>query len=150
MTNCRLLPKQERFCHEYVVDVNATQAAIRAGYSPKSAHVQASRLLSKANVAQRVEELKAEGTKRLDVRSEDVIGMLLASYTDAKADRQHGPAVRAAELLGKRLGMFIDRAQLELRQMSDDDLIRELRKVNPGRADAIAGLLGTESAKSVN
>ncbi|ENG5503925.1 terminase small subunit, partial [Yersinia enterocolitica] len=42
----QLTPKQELFCREYLKDLNATQAAIRAGYSEKTAQVQSSRLLS--------------------------------------------------------------------------------------------------------
>lgn len=52
----KLNPRQQRFCQEYVVDLNGTQAAIRAGYSPKSAKVTASRLLAKANIQQFLSE----------------------------------------------------------------------------------------------
>ncbi|WP_179022045.1 terminase small subunit [Winogradskyella forsetii] len=52
--------KQKRFCEELVVDMNQTQAAIRAGYSKKTARIQASQLLTKLNVKHYVEELKAE------------------------------------------------------------------------------------------
>ena len=46
----KMTPKQQRFIEEYLVDHNATQAAIRAGYSPRTAPVQASRLLTNANM----------------------------------------------------------------------------------------------------
>ena len=46
-----LTPKQERFVEEYLIDLNATQAAIRAGYSAKTAEAQGSRLLSNVNVS---------------------------------------------------------------------------------------------------
>lgn len=52
--------RQERFCHEYIIDSNATQAAIRSGYSPRAAGPVASRLLTNANVRARVDELLAE------------------------------------------------------------------------------------------
>jgi phage terminase small subunit len=45
-TTITLTARQERFVDEYLVDLNAKQAAIRAGYSPKSAHVEGSRLLT--------------------------------------------------------------------------------------------------------
>jgi phage terminase small subunit len=51
--------KQERFCEEYVIDCNATQAAIRAGYSPDTANEQASRLLANVNIQERIAELRA-------------------------------------------------------------------------------------------
>jgi phage terminase small subunit len=55
-----LRDKQKRFVEEYLVDLNATQAAVRAGYSPSSAHVTASRLLSKADVRHAIEATLSE------------------------------------------------------------------------------------------
>lgn len=65
--------KQERFCEEYLVDLNATQAAIRAGYSEKTAKSQGSRLLTKADVSARVGELKAERAKRTEITADRVL-----------------------------------------------------------------------------
>lgn len=56
--------KIERFCEEYVVDYNATQAAIRAGYKEKSAANQGSRLLKNDEVLARVRELQEEFNKK--------------------------------------------------------------------------------------
>lgn len=58
-----LTAKEERFCQEYIIDYNATKAAIRAGYKEKSAAVQGSRLLKKDNVAARVCELQEQFNK---------------------------------------------------------------------------------------
>ncbi len=122
-----LTPKQERFCHEYMVDLNATQAAIRAGYSEKTAQEQGSRLLSKVIVKTRISELQAEVAARTDVTIDDVIGMLRESYRDAKAANQHGPAVRAVELLGKRHGLFTDvHKQADNEVLKPEDELRQL------------------------
>jgi phage terminase small subunit len=59
-----LTPKQRRFVAEYLVDLNATQAAIRCGYSKKTASAQGSRLLSKAKVAERVAAGQAKITEK--------------------------------------------------------------------------------------
>lgn len=53
----KLTDKQERFCIEYVIDFNATQAAIRSGYSEKTAGAIASENLSKDYIAERIDEL---------------------------------------------------------------------------------------------
>lgn len=58
-----LSDQQERFCQEYVKDLNGTQAAIRAGYSEKSARSQASDLLTKPNIQKRVGSLQATVTE---------------------------------------------------------------------------------------
>ena len=67
-----LTDKQEAFCREYVVDYNATQAAIRAGYSTKTANEQASRLLANVNIEKRVEQLKSNILEKVEIRAEDV------------------------------------------------------------------------------
>lgn len=68
-----LSAKRERFCREYLVDSNATQAAIRAGYSPKTAEQQGSRLLGNVQVQQRLALLGQAVADRLGLRAEDVI-----------------------------------------------------------------------------
>jgi phage terminase small subunit len=55
-----LTPKQQRFVSEYLIDLNGKQAAVRAGYSPKSAEFQASKLLADSKVSQEVAKGKAE------------------------------------------------------------------------------------------
>ncbi len=130
-----LTPKQERFCQEYVADLNATQAAIRAGYSAKTANEQGSRLLAKVSVKAHIAELQQAAAKRNEVTVDTVVGMLLDSYDEAKKANQHGPAVRAAELLGKQFGMFIDRHQVdEVSQLSDQQLAVNVAK-NYGGGD---------------
>lgn len=69
----KLTPMQERFCYEYIKDLNATQAAIRAGYSAKSAFVQGSRLLSVASVHLLTEKLRADQLKRLKMSADEVL-----------------------------------------------------------------------------
>jgi phage terminase small subunit len=69
----KLSPLQERFVTEYIIDLNATQAAIRAGYSPKTAQMQSSRLLSKAMVAQAIAAAKAARAAKTGITAERVL-----------------------------------------------------------------------------
>lgn len=71
MTN--LNEKQRRFCHEYVKDLNATQAAIRAGYSAKTAHSSGPRLLEHAGVMQEIAKLSGQHLKKLDLSAEKTL-----------------------------------------------------------------------------
>ena len=80
-----LTNKQKAFCDEYLVDLNATQAAIRAGYSEKSAEVTASRMLRKANVVQRLQQAQAKRATRLEV-SADRVALELARIGFATID----------------------------------------------------------------
>lgn len=68
-----MTPKQERFVEEYLIDLNATQAAIRAGYSEKTADQQGHQLLKKTSVAAAIEKARAEQSRRTRVTADDVI-----------------------------------------------------------------------------
>lgn len=65
--------KQQRFVEEYLVDLNATQAALRAGYSPHTAKEQAARLLSKANVAAEIEKAIQARSERTRITADRVV-----------------------------------------------------------------------------
>lgn len=69
--------KQEMFCREYLIDLNATQAAIRAGYSEKTANAQASRLLVNVNIQNRIKELKSNRNERVEVDADYVLKRLV-------------------------------------------------------------------------
>ncbi len=68
--------RQERFCVEYLIDMNATQAALRAGYAKKTAQHHASRLLGNVGVSRRLREALEERNVRVRVKSEWVLKRL--------------------------------------------------------------------------
>lgn len=68
-----LTPKQQRFAEEYLIDLNATQAAIRAGYSPKTAVEQGSRLLANVNIRAYIDERMAVLSRRTGVNQERIM-----------------------------------------------------------------------------
>ena len=111
MSDKELTDKQEAFCREYMVDFNATQAAIRTGYSKRTAQVQGSRLLSNVMVKKRVDELRAKAITRNNLDVDQVIAMLLEDRAEAAALKQMGPKVRAGELIGRTIGAFVDRIE---------------------------------------
>ncbi len=76
MNKRKLTPKQARFVEEYLVDLNATQAAIRAGYSVKAAHVEGSRLLTNAKVAAAISAAKQERSEATKIDAEYVLQKL--------------------------------------------------------------------------
>jgi phage terminase small subunit len=76
MRDQKLSAKRQRFVEEYLVDLNGAQAAIRAGYSPTTAKVTASRLLTDDNVAAAVAALRAKLSKKLEATAERVIAEL--------------------------------------------------------------------------
>lgn len=141
--------RYERFCQEYVVDYNGTQAAIRAGYKEKSARSQASDLLTNPNILARVRELQHEQVERLAVTQDYVVLQLLETYQKCleetpvmKFDPDTGQmeetgkyqfdsrgALRALELLGKHLGMYNDKLQVTGKVDTGqlDNVLKQLR-----------------------
>lgn len=76
MSKNKLTDKQERFCLEYVIDFNATQAAIKAGYSENTAQEIGSQNLSKLLVQQRLKELQEKTIQKLDITHTDLLKQL--------------------------------------------------------------------------
>jgi phage terminase small subunit len=81
--------KRARFCEEYLLDLNATQAAIRAGYSKKTAYSQGQRLLKDVEVAAKIEELQEARSERTQITADQVVRELakvgfsnMANYAD--------------------------------------------------------------------
>lgn len=71
-----LTPKQEAFVREYLKDLNATQAAIRAGYSEDSAGTEGHRLLKNAEILEAIDAAKAKRAKRVELKADDVLRVL--------------------------------------------------------------------------
>lgn len=72
-----LTDKQEMFCREYLIDLNATQAAIRAGYSARTANRTASENLSKPDIQSRIAELKAQRNDLVGINATYVLNRLV-------------------------------------------------------------------------
>lgn len=87
-----LTPKQERFVSEYLIDLNATQAAIRAGYSEANASKIASELLDKTHVKSAVDEALKKRAEKTDITAERVLAEIanMAFYDPAEIMREIG------------------------------------------------------------
>lgn len=121
--------KQKRFCDEYLIDTNGAQAAIRAGYSPKAAKEQAARLLTNANIKSYIEERMAAIQDKNVADAEETMRYLTSVLRGEATDeilRLNGEGIqvkdevsaatkdrlKAAELLGKRYGLFSDKVNI--------------------------------------
>lgn len=145
-----LTEKQRRFCDEYLIDLNATQAAIRAGYSPKTAAAIAAENLTKPKVAENIKKRMDEKEDALIAKQDEVLKYLMAvmrremkesvvvtcmeektevipseggGKPTRRTTKKEEPKVveiparlcdanKAAELLGKRYGLFTDRVDV--------------------------------------
>lgn len=88
----KLTDKQQRFVDEYLIDLNATQAAIRAGYSPKTSNEQGARLLVNVSVKGEIAKEQAERSKRTGINQDRVLTELAKiAFADMRNFMKWGP-----------------------------------------------------------
>jgi len=126
-----LTAKQQRFCDEYLIDLKATQAAIRAGYSKKTAGVIGVENLKKPSIKDYIDKRMAEKEAELIADQDEVLKYLTAvlrgeskasvlARDEMGADRvmvknpDEKERLKAAELLGKRYSLFKDNVKLDV------------------------------------
>ena len=153
-----MTPKQQRFVDEYLVDLNATQAAIRAGYAKSGASVEGVRLLANAKVAAAVASTQAHRSERVEITQDYVLTTIRETIERCKQaeavkyqngdqvfvdtpDGKRAPAykfeasavLKGAELLGRHLAMFTDKTENRhtVENLTDEELdarIAELQR----------------------
>lgn len=130
MEGLKLTKKQRKFADEYLIDCNGTQAAIRAGYSPKTANEQAVKLMANKKISNyisgKLDEMSSErladaqevleyltsvmrGEHTEQVLRLDGNGVQVVDYIQVSARER----LKAAELIGKRYGMFKENYSVE-------------------------------------
>lgn len=130
----KLTEKQKRFADEYIISGNATQAAIKAGYSKKTAAVIGTENLIKPNIKnyidERLEELKSERTAdaqevleyltsvmRGNETEEVLIGIGEGVQSTVQKEVGAKDRLKAAELLGKRFALFTDKTEVAVSEI---------------------------------
>jgi phage terminase small subunit len=106
-----MTPKQRRFVDEYLLDLNAARAAIRAGYSAHTAEQQGPRLLGNVEVAEAIQAAQQVRSERLQITQDDVLKGLHREATLTGDGASHAARVSAWTQIGKHLGMFVERRQ---------------------------------------
>lgn len=127
----KMTAKQQRFCDEYLIDLNATQAAIRAGYAENRASEQGYQLLQKTTVKNYIDARMAEKEKDLIASQDEVLQYLtkvmrgksrssVLARTASGAEKviekppDEKERTKAAELLGKRYGVFVEKIESDI------------------------------------
>jgi len=110
-----LTSKQARFVEEYLIDLNATAAAIRAGYSEKTAATIAHENLRKPKSAEAMRLGQEKLSERTQITQEDVLEGLRQEATNYGKGSSHSARVTAWIWIGKHFGMFTERVETEKR-----------------------------------
>jgi phage terminase small subunit len=100
--------KQQRFVEEYLIDLNATQAAIRSGYSEETARSIASENLTKPDIQEAIVRAMDERSKRTEV-TQDYVLQGICRIVERTEERQPSIALRGYELLGKHLKCWTEK-----------------------------------------
>ncbi|MHB8172723.1 MAG: terminase small subunit [Thermincolia bacterium] len=121
-----LTPKQKMFVAEYLIDLNATQAAIRAGYSEKTAYSIGEENLRKPEIQEAIQKSQNKRAEKLELSAEWVLQRLKdisdrCIQAEPVLDREGNPigeyrfdsagANKATELIGKHLKLFTDKVE---------------------------------------
>jgi phage terminase small subunit len=104
----KLTPKQEKFAQEYLVDLNATAAAARAGYKDPNKGRQ---LVAKSNVSESIQQLIKKRADSVQITARQIIEDIIRRGKLAEEAGQFGPSLKASELLAKHAGLFIERTE---------------------------------------
>jgi phage terminase small subunit len=130
----KLTAKQERFVQEYLIDLNATQAAIRAGYSEKTSYSIGQENLNKPEISDAIKRAGAKISERTEITIDAVMHDIESIKSSAMRIRirddgeeemmNYQAALKACELQGKRLGMFTDKLHVS-GGISIEDLLKE-------------------------
>lgn len=99
----KLTDKQKRFCDEYLIDLNATQAAIRAGYKPDNANRVGSENLTKLDIQDAIAEKQSEVRARTSITVDFVVNGIKEIAVEGE---QENNRLKAFEMLGKHVGFY--------------------------------------------
>ncbi len=140
----KLTAKQDSFVSEYLVDLNATQAAKRAGYSKRTGQRIGSENLSKPLIAAAIAAGQAERGKRTEIDADYVLAAIkkvIEERSGTGDDANPNAVLKGAELLGRHLAMFTDKAVVDvnhgLQEMTDAELEAHVRRL----AEKVGGTL---------
>ena len=109
----KLTAKQKKFCDEYLIDLNATQAAIRAGYSEKTADVIGCENLIKPNIKEYIKKKQSKLEKKTDITLEKIVNAIYYISLDAENTNDK---LKANDMLMKHLGGYTEKLEITATQ----------------------------------
>ena len=140
-----MTPKQERFVQEYLVDLNATQAAKRAGYSADTAHVIGHENLSKPEIADALAKAMAERAQETGITARWVLDQAADVYRAARDADKLSEALKALDLCGKHVDVAAFKERVD-HTSSDGSMTPKGLDVSKLSDAALAEVLGAYGA----
>lgn len=122
--------KHQAFVDEYLKDRNATEAVIRAGYSPNGAKQAGSRLLTRVDIQAAIVSRSEKASAVADISVAWVLQEAKATYQDARNAGQFGAAAKCLEMVGRHLAMFTDNHRLTIEPSEREARLRAIFERN--------------------
>ena len=116
-----LTPKQEKFCLEYMSTGDPEEAYKKAGYKSRWLKPAVKRMLTNPLIQMRLNEIREQALKDVKVNAEKVLDKVMEVYDSAMQESDFTNANRAMETIGKHLGMFVDRSEQKVTQLTKGD-----------------------------
>lgn len=129
-----LTEKQKAFVREYLVDLNATAAAKRAGYSEKTAYSVGNENLTKPEISKAIQKAMQERQERTQVTQDMVVQEISkVAFKDAadysESELKYANKLKALEMLAKHLGLYTENASLPKDEIHEDGLSKSLKEL---------------------
>jgi phage terminase small subunit len=126
-----MTPKQQLFVNEYLIDLNATQAAIRCGYSAKTAEAQGSRLLRNVKIAAAVEKAMAQRAERTEITADRVLQELAKiGFSDVRKIFTAGGALLNPVDMDDEMAAAVQSVEvITRRKPGDEKEVEEVHKI---------------------
>ena len=141
-----LTTKQQRFCEEYLKDLNASRAILRAGYKTANPNRVGHELMQKEGVRFALDGLMAERAEKVKVDANFVIQKILKSLERAEKKENETAVLRASELIAKHLGMFVEKSEISGPEAGAIELEKRTREDIAAFTSSIARLSRREAA----
>ena len=150
----KISDKQKMFCREYIIDWNGTQAAIRSGYSKKTAYAQASDLLRKPNIKAYLDKLKANIEETLNISAlRNVQELMKIAFSDASDLRESYQKLKDFEKLPESVKASIESIEYHKTTFGDNGEKEVFKVKQYSKLDAIKtinNMMGYNAAQKID
>jgi hypothetical protein len=135
-----LTVRQRRFAEEYIVDYNAKEAVIRAGYNTKWPNRLANEMLKHPGIRAAIDQITLERASDAVIKPDYVFQKIQKTINRAEEDNNHNAVLRGCELLARALGMFIERKEIS-GPNGDAIQLKQVQDAADAFTSAISGLV---------